>query len=190
MFFRRKSFKDKDEMAEISQIQQSATLIAESIQIGLKVQDVLILYEEIIYYFFLVDVALTAINTPTSKRENLMDILFSKFNNELTFRDSRVTNKIITQVFNNRMQNYAKILYKNNGVLTKQFFKDIHEYQTELIASIVKDKVFSMYNPCPENLTECTPKCLSLLLTSTISAVLVDSLKLTMDFLDIIYDKK
>ena len=177
-------FNKRDNNSFLEKIKFQADKLFKNLSKELKKENIKIQIECILFYYFLTDLFMSENNIEQSERRNISDSVYewikdiiSKFNNDDTFRFD------LNSLFNNRIISYSEILARNNNDLSNDFFKDIYEYQVELISAILLKNRFSKYNPCPKTPLEASPKIMNLLLTSDVRKALIDNHTNTMNYI-------
>ncbi|MCR5284862.1 MAG: hypothetical protein K6D95_04635 [Treponema sp.] len=142
---------------QIEQIIMYAKLVINNLRKDLSLDYALLMYEIIFFFYFLNDVILVNKNAADEFRNKILNRLFESF--EYTHNTGFQENKkLINDIYNLRMKNYAAIYTKYNLNFSTDFFMAIFDYQAELLATIKKNKTFSYYNPVPSSPLEVSKK--------------------------------
>lgn len=177
-------FKKNEKEPLLDSVLSQSDIIFTELKKQLNNNNIKIKIELILFYYFLTDLVLSENNYEKSEREKLSDSVYSKIQELFqNYKNDDSFNLNITSFFNNRIISYTGILENNNNEITNDLFKQIYDYQVELISTIILKNKFSNYNPCPKTPMETTPKILNLLLTSNIRGTLVDQHAVNVQFL-------
>lgn len=187
MFFSNK----KENNPFIDKLNNQVDSVYRNLTKDFKIENIKIKIELILFYYFLTDLFMSENDIDKSEREKVSDSVFesikkiiSQFNNDETFSFD------LTNLFNNRIVSYSEILSKNENDLSNSFFKDVYEYQVELLSAIRIKNRFSKYNPCPKSPLEVCPKIINTIVNSEIRNGLINNHESTVKYIESLFSKK
>jgi len=128
-----------------------------------------ILFEIFIFLYTIADFWLGMNEKQESERRQLfneIDSILQKYNSD--------NKDIIKKVFDNRIENYAKIIAKNNNTIDKQYFSLCRDYQLELIGKILEKNEYSFYDLMPKSPLDSSQRIYSYITISSVKLALLE----------------
>ncbi len=181
-FFRGK----KNDADVISTMRKYADKISSNISNTLGENDPFVEVESLIYLYTITDYWFMMDDKTREVRTELFKSVDRILQNEGGWIGPRCSNEKIKQVFDDRINNYFKLLEKNNKKMDIEYFKASVDYQVQLISNIIINKEFSFYNAAPKSPREYSPMITDFLVISQIKPVLIENMEVILNYIKVI----
>ena len=136
-------------------------------------KNILIVLEIYAYLNCLSDIFLNQNRVENNIRRLMFDYSWKALTTTKIWSSLTLTEDEINKFVDNRIENYAKILNKYNGI-NVNYIEKIIEYQIQLIMEIINNNKLSFYNPLPFQINEYSPIHIGLVEISELNSILHD----------------